>query len=356
MAAEPPFPNEVAPVRNGKYQPYLRPMAARGQQANPVSETGTTIHHNRQPYSYDSVAPTLYLDGKTLHKLSSVKEYLSLSFDLSRLHKIQKRLWLAGLPLPARSLHRQKMLGRDIVITDQSDLHLTWRESTIFVKPLWKPLLDYDFWRTELCNGDLQTYKSAAGLVLSYVWLITSKSDLQIAKDHKLVPKRLKWKMWAKFARSFLERNSMIGLDTQVAKRYEYGELRIYRLNMIYRFAPEMFLQHLFRGYFYGYNQYSAFFGRNFAWAAVAVLYVGLLLTAMQTALAVNPTKEDTYFQQVVYGFSVFSMVSVLFFSVLALGYFVFAFMMNLVFTRRKVKEQSKQRENQQPQLVSSEP
>jgi hypothetical protein len=226
----------------------------------------------------------------------------------------------------------------------------------MFLKPLWKPLLNYDFWIRELCNGDLQIYRSAAGLVLSYVWLIASKSDLQIAKDHKLVPMGLKWRTWARFARSFLEHNSMIGLDTQVAKRYEYGELRIHRLNMIYRFAPEMFPRHLFRGYLYGYNQYSAFFGRNFAWAAVAVLYIGLLLTAMQTALAVNPTKENIPFQQTVYGFSVFSMVSVLFFSVLASGYFLFAIIMNLVFTRRKVKEQSKQRENQQASLESAAP
>ncbi|KXJ84805.1 hypothetical protein Micbo1qcDRAFT_226865 [Microdochium bolleyi] len=180
------------------------------------------------------------------------------------------------------------------------------RDSTLTL-PANLPLLDYDFWRTELCNGDLEVYKSAAGLVLSYV-----------------------------------------------AKRYEYGELRIHRLNMIYRFAPEMSLRHLLRGYLYGYNQYSAFFGRNIAWAAVAVLYIGLVLTAMQTALAVNPTKENTQFQQAMYGFSVSSMVSVLFFSVLALTYFIFAFMMNLVFTRRKVKEQSKQRENQKATLASS--
>lgn len=181
---------------------------------------------------------------------------------------------------------------------------------------------------------------------------MSSKSDLQIAKEHKLVPKKLEWKIWAKFARNFLKTHNLIGLDTHIADRYEYGELRLQRINLIYRFAPEIFPRHLFRGYFYGYNQYSKFFGRHFAWAAVAVLYIGLVLTAMQVALAVDPIKDNTSFQQAAYGFSVFSMVAVAFFSALALGYFVIMFMLNLFFTRRKVKEQSKERKRQKASTV----
>lgn len=180
--SEPPFTEPAAPIVNGEWRECPHSSAVGGQEANqnspdaidgsaaiPPDQVGTPPASNHMPYSYDDITPTLYLDGKTLNRVSSAEDYLKQSFNLDRLHLIQKWLWLAGLPLPPRSLHRQKMLGREIVITEQSDLHLTWRESTLFLKPLWKPLLDHGFWKKALCNGDVRIYRSAAGLILSYI-------------------------------------------------------------------------------------------------------------------------------------------------------------------------------------------
>ncbi|PHH65736.1 hypothetical protein CDD81_1463 [Ophiocordyceps australis] len=327
--AKPPFGKHVTPIINGNFQSRSQPTTPRLAKP-PVL-----------PF-YDSITPTLYLKQTSLIPIHTAKEYLQQSFDLERLHRVQKWLWLAGLPLPARSLHRQKILGREIVITEQADMHLTWRESTLFLKPLWKPLLDYAFWEEALCHGDPAVYQSAAGLVLSYTWLIASKPDLQIAKQHKLVPKKLKWEVWAAFVRDFLKTHNLHNFDSLVAARYDYGDLRLNRLNLIYRFAPELFPTYLMRGYFYGYNRYSQFFGRNFAWAAVAVLYVGVVLAAMQVAGTVNPLKDDETFQRAAFGFSVFTMVAMVFFSGVALGYFVVMFTLNLIFTKARVKEKAR--------------
>ncbi|RDA86081.1 hypothetical protein CP532_1158 [Ophiocordyceps camponoti-leonardi (nom. inval.)] len=361
-ASSPPFSRDVSPILDGRWrreegqQATKQPEEIHRTSSDLTKRDGLIPSSTARKRPYDELAPTLYLEsgkkGATLHTVASAGHYLRLSLDLRRLHDVQRWLWLAGLPLPARSLHRQRMMGRDIVVTEQSDLHLTWRESTLFLKPLWKPLLDYGFWEEVICDadGDEDARLSATGLLLSYVWLICSKTDLHIAKQHKLVPKKLKWIDWAALSRDFLSKHHHAEPHirrhhhhhhhpfSRVADRYEYGELRLFRLNLIYRFAPGMFPDYLFRGYLYGYNRFSQFFGRNFAWAAGAVLYASVVLAAMQVALGVSAIKDHPSFQGAAYVFSVFTMVAMVFFSAAALGYFVVVFTLNLVYTRNRVK------------------
>ncbi|PHH72040.1 hypothetical protein CDD80_4817 [Ophiocordyceps camponoti-rufipedis] len=340
--AEPPFKRELAPVVNGRFRDDSS-NSGESSMTSAASQLCSTSSDALHVPSYHDITPTLYLPGgkkrAKVVPITTTEQYLQASFDLERLHHVQKRLWLAGLPFPARSLHRQKILGREIVITDQSDLHLTWRESTLFLKPLWEPLLDYDFWQDELCGKDLKTYLSATGLLMSYIWLICSEPDLLIAKQHNLVPKKLSWAAWAVFSRDFLTKHSIEGHNPHIAKRYDYGELRVQRLNLIYRFAPETFPRYLIRGYLYGYNRFSQFFGRNFAWAAVAVLYASVVLAAMQVALAVPPIKDDVSFQRAAYGFTVFILVAMVFLSTVALVYLVIMVIKNLIFTRKRVRQ-----------------
>ncbi|KAG9240670.1 hypothetical protein BJ878DRAFT_429778, partial [Calycina marina] len=47
-------------------------------------------------------------------------------------------------------------------------------------------LLDAGFRGRHVC-GDIQHYKSACGLLLYYIWLISYKTDLNIAKEEYLV-------------------------------------------------------------------------------------------------------------------------------------------------------------------------
>lgn len=72
--------------------------------------------------------------------------YLKTDLQTPMLSKIHRLLWLAGLPRPARPLHRQRLLLRTIYLTESPDEHLVWHETCIFIKPLPEYLLDYEFW------------------------------------------------------------------------------------------------------------------------------------------------------------------------------------------------------------------
>ena len=78
--------------------------------------------------------------------------YLSSELDISRLNAIQPYLWLAGLAKPARSLQVHVMLGRQIVVTEQTDLHMVWHGSKIYIKPLPEFLLCHSIWEEYLCQ------------------------------------------------------------------------------------------------------------------------------------------------------------------------------------------------------------
>jgi hypothetical protein len=136
--------------------------------------------------------PATYHHKRTLRIVdransATFNEYLRSDMDVSRLNTIHRHLWLAGLPVCARALHHQIRIGREVVVTEQADLHLTWIKSRLFLKPLPEYIFDYTVWRDSLCHDEL-LYQSATGLLLSYLWLICNKSDLRIAQATGLLP------------------------------------------------------------------------------------------------------------------------------------------------------------------------
>ena len=153
--------------------------------------------------------------------------------DLDRkpLCAVHKHLWLAGLPQCARPLHYQVLLKRSIVITEKAALHLTWSENRIFLKPLPEYLMEHSIWEQILCkSGNRTLYGEASGLLLSYLWLVASKSDLKIAHEAGLLSTAIAWKHWASFSQAVSN-----GIDYEhlqnISPRYLYGELRLSRLN-----------------------------------------------------------------------------------------------------------------------------
>ena len=164
--------------------------------------------------------------------------------------------------------------------------------------------MDRGFWQQHLCC-DETIYKRACGYLLSYIWLVCHESDLQIAKQHGLLPDRVQWADWVALTRSFLDvidYDKLAGVD----RRYLYGELRLRRINWIYRLTGKGFI----RGYLYGYNQYSVFLRNNFAWLAVAFLYTTVILSAMQVGLATDGLQHNSMFQNASSGFTVFSVLA----------------------------------------------
>lgn len=49
---------------------------------------------------------------------------------------------------------------------------------------------------------------------------------------------------------------------------------------------------------------------RNFAWALTAIVYITIVLTAMQVGLGTHQLKDDVGFNRASYGFTVFSILA----------------------------------------------
>ena len=280
-----------------------------------------------------------------------LQEYLEWELDVSRLNDVHSWLWLAGRPMCARPLYKQKLLGREIVVTEQIDIHLLWTASQIFIKPLPEFLMDHDFWKENLCSST-ERYKSACGLLLSYTWLVCYQSDLKVAKDHSLLPEWITWTQWLTFTRAFLDALDYEGLS-DVNQRYKYGELRMGRINWIYRLTFRNFM----RGYEYRYDRFSVFLRLNFAWLAVVFLYITVVLSAMQVGLSTDRLKGSSRFQDASYGFTVFSILTpliVVSFVVFVLAILVFYnFSKTIVYKKKVEKERSQPRQNgEQPHSV----
>lgn len=287
-------------------------------------------------------APTTYYDrdNNLIHRGSDSAAFLKLDMDVSRLNKIHRYLWLVGRPTNARPLHRQKMIERQILITEQADLHMVWHESRIFLKPLPDYIFDYEVWNSTICN-DAALHASSCGFLLSYVWLLRHPSDLKIALDLGLISPKINWENWIIFVDTLLSNTDYAASDT-VNHRYHYGELRLSRLNTIYRilhiFEPKRFML----GYLPRYNRYAVFFERNFRWVVIVFLYMTIILTAMQVGLATTELQQDEMFQRASYGFAIFSIVLLVFIVFSEVFLFSLFFVFNFIATKAFLNKPAK--------------
>ncbi|RSL80948.1 hypothetical protein CEP52_017300 [Fusarium oligoseptatum] len=261
--------------------------------------------------TYAALPHNFRQNDQLLDPRKDTRAYLKTDLQTPRLSKIHRLLWLTGMPRPARPLHRQRLLLRTIHLTESTDEHLVWHETCIFIKPIPEYLLDYEFWDQELC-ADEALHKSACGLLLSYAWLVCYKSDLRIAGEAGLLPANIDWNAWTAFMMDF---TSHIDTSTicQVDSRYSYSELRLSRLNTLYRFGAAGFsLRNVVYGFMSGSTRYTTFFERNFGWILAVFVYMSVVLSAMQVALATERFGDDIRFQQFSYGMALLSMAFVL--------------------------------------------
>lgn len=74
----------------------------------------------------DAQSQLVFLPGDLIILKGGLREYLSSQLDVTRLNVVHDRLWRAGLPGRVQPLHHQKLLWRNIVVTERIDLHLIW--------------------------------------------------------------------------------------------------------------------------------------------------------------------------------------------------------------------------------------
>ncbi|UQC84731.1 uncharacterized protein CLUP02_10227 [Colletotrichum lupini] len=248
-------------------------------------------------------------------------EFLEQELLVRRLNDVQDLLWICGRPMPPRPLHYQT-ISREIHITENPELHLVWAKNRIFVKPIPRWLLSPDFWAANLvvASGDQsdprkqQLVSCALGFLFTYTALIAYESDFRIAVERGLLPDRMNWYQWKAISAQIAQNHCYASVNP----RYWYGELRLSRLNKIYRVR----LGYLLRGYskVVSHAVYEDLIRDNFATLAAMLGYVVIVLTAMQVGLATDRLVGDSAFQSVSYGFTVFSILAPLIAGVCIIG------------------------------------
>jgi hypothetical protein len=249
---------------------------------------------------------------------------------------------MAGRPMRARPLHRYRMMDIEILYTQQMDLHLLKFSDRLMVKPLPEWILCADFWSEHLCGSE-ELHKSACGFLLSYVWLLTTPLDLKLAHDASLVPSFVTWHWWKDFVKDFLGPGNVdINTLAQVNKRYQFGDLRLGRINSTYR--VRYFHTHFVRGYLYGYNRYVVFFQRKFGWILIVFVFFSLVLSAMQVGAGLDELKDSNAFLKSSYVFVVFSIVSVVAVLAVIAVIFIIIFFFNMVAAINHAKQAQRKR------------
>lgn len=241
--------------------------------------------------SDESKSPIRTLPGQPcvpLNNLAGLEEFLYSEFCAPDLEAIAPHLWVMSTQSSANinPLHRQRVKGREILVTEDPRLHLVWIHDRIFIKPLPSYLLSYEFWKAFLLPkptspGSRQELieKAVTGYLRTYRYLIQHESDFIIAKqDHlRLIPQHVQWPEFCYFISNFGRIE-----DIDVSGRYCYGELRLSRLNF---YAPFFFRRFNFEQL---HGQYSDYFARLYGPVLFVFAMASTLLNAMQVGIAVE--------------------------------------------------------------------
>lgn len=245
---------------------------------------------------------------RTSHR-NEVNRFLRASFDLSRFHAIRKMLWLIAVHGAPRSLYYQRFLRREIVISEQLDLHLVWAKSRIFITPLPDFLLNHEFWETHI-SCDPQLHRAACWLLYSYCGLIRYNHDLQVAQDNRLVNGHLDYRAWTEFSRAILPNLNPEDSNT-MDTRFKYGELRLNRLDTIYRYSPQkLSVANFLQGFPHALTESYVPYMDQYNNAVSAFGAFVIVLSAFNLSLSARKN-PDPDLQQAAYGFAIFAMILV---------------------------------------------
>lgn len=231
------------------------------------------------------------------------EKFVGIDLSVERLDSISSRLWLCGRAKPAQPLHKQRMMGRQFMITEKADMHLLYYHDTLYIKPLPAYLLVREVWE-EWLNSNSENHASACGFLLSYCWLISSPSDFIIATEAHLIPP-LTWERWRQLVKEFVASTDCD--DMKLIKRYHYGELLlravafVHRRPAIWRRGPSFDALGVITLFTALLSPKDSYYGkhlsmsndlqRNLPWIVVGLLLTILIVVALQLG-ASNDTQN----------------------------------------------------------------
>src|ERR1700761_7790466 len=223
------------------------------------SSSGKSVHCDVFPREHELISSNSnsnHITNTTIPTTNSslITAYLESELVTRELDNIREHLWFAGLPrvtVPLKHLHHHRVLGRKIVLTEKIELHLITRGDIIHLKPVPHFLFQYDFFHSHVRRRAF--FQHALGFLSTYISIIKYESDFRLAKEHHLLPEGIDWNRWLHFSdaiEKYLEDGKPTPCYLIPAKRqfdpnhrpnhrfknrFDYGELRLKRLNVIMR-------------------------------------------------------------------------------------------------------------------------
>ncbi len=221
-------------------------------------------------------------------------DFLACELSLARLDAIQAYLWFAS-EVGTPDLGRELVMGRSIIVTEHADMHMVVHGSKCYMKPLPEFLLCHSMWTSYLCE-DFDLYANAFGLLDSYRIMICRRSDFRLAQSCGLLPEEITWPQWIAFSHALYRCNKSESRHPWNL-RYAYGKLSLARLDV---------LSGICKGQMY--RSYGSLDSRG--WLIGTVVYLTIVLTAMQVGLGTNRLSNNEDFQRASFGFTVFSIMA----------------------------------------------
>ncbi|KOS21903.1 hypothetical protein ESCO_001630 [Escovopsis weberi] len=316
------------------------------------------------PFNIDELLPASFRRGRFNEGLvpagQDVLECIDSELNLDRLADVLDWLWLIGEPTPPRPLYHQLLLSREPTLTQRMDMHLVRTGDRVFLKPIPRFLFEPRFWAEYLacrpacsCSFSLKPAsassfdvfrgerpcthrklrKRAFGFLHSYTALVAHESDLDVAKDKRLVPAELTWQKWRIFVEELLTSDDIF---RNVDARFLYGELRLTRLNAVYILKGRGF-------YMRFWTQPGDLFTSGLSIIASSTIYLAIVLTAMQLGVSVDPLRFNTSFISASYGFAVFSILGPLVFLagvlIVFAGFLVYNMVQTVAYSKKRFRE-----------------
>jgi hypothetical protein len=279
----------------------------------------TTTFQTRAQKTYLPGAPQILLPNSDqevrARSRQQINSHLQSELVSPELNDFSPYLWLVATQNSSHisPLTYQIVRGRNIIVTEKPDLHLTWIYDRVFLKPIPKVLLSHAFWECYLTRHDhahkdeipstfepqIRAIEAAKGYLRSYSHLIRHRSDYDIARKMGLVPRRISYAQLIKFLQRFHDIP-----DKDVSPRYHFGELRLGRLNFWFWIILRRW------SFQKAHGDYASYFGRFYGPFLFAFSVLSVLLSAMQVLLQAR-TSGSSLAVTVAHGFSIFAMIIV---------------------------------------------